>query len=160
MFGRILLIAACALSLGIAPVLAQDAPPPPPGPSLFIPAPEGFEPPSPEEGHEAFEEAFFAAVAGDDGVLTLEELKAIMPPPEEMPKPPEEGEEPPEEGEEPPPLPPGVMIPLPEGFEPPPPEEGPEAFLEAAFAAVAGDDGELTLEEFMEALPEPEPPEE
>ena len=149
---------ACVLAISIAPIAAQDAPPPPmpPGPHLFIPAPEGFEPPPPEEGHEAFEAAFFAAVAGDD-ILTLEELIAIMPPPEEMPPPmPPEGEMPPP-GDMPP-HPKGMMIPLPEDFMPPPPEDGPEAFLEAAFGVIAGDDGELTLEELADILPPPPPP--
>ena len=114
-------------------------------PHLFIPGPEPPVDPADFEGHVEFEEAFFAAVAGDDGILTLEELMAMMPPPPE-------GDEPP--ADEPPMHPMGMMVPLPEGFEPPGPEDGHEAFMEAAFAAVAGDDLEMTVDEFMDALPD------
>ena len=71
MFKKILLIA-CALSLGVAPVAAQDDPPPPMGPMephLFIPGPEPPIDPAEYADYEAFEEAFFAAVAGESGVL-------------------------------------------------------------------------------------------
>ena len=107
-------------------------------PHLFIPLPEGFMPP--EDGSD-FIEAAFAAIDGGDGELTLEELIALLPPPE--------GDEPPPPPEE---MPPHLMIPLPEDFVPPPPEDGPEAFIEAAFALIAGEDGVLILEELLEWL--------
>jgi len=67
----------------------EEMPPPPEEgkpmkPHLFVPFPEDFEPPPPEEGPDVFIEAAFGAIAGDDLVLTLEELKAALPPPGEM----------------------------------------------------------------------------
>jgi len=109
-------------------------------PHLFIPLPEGLEPPPPEDGPEAFLDAAFAAVTDGDGELTFDELLALMPPPEDPPPPPPEGEEMP---------PPGLVIPLPEGFEPPE-DAPPEAFLEAAFGMIAGEDAILTLEELKD----------
>ncbi|MEW6752795.1 MAG: hypothetical protein AB1505_17725 [Candidatus Latescibacterota bacterium] len=145
-------VLACALALAATLAAAQDAPPPM-GPQLYIPAPEPLDPAAYGD-HVAFEAAFFAAVAGDDGVLTLAELQALLPPPGEMPPPGEEPPPPPEGGMPPPK--PGMVTPLPSDFVAPPPEEGPEALLQAMFAAVAGDDLELTLEEFQGALPDPE----
>lgn len=125
MLKRMVLIA-CALALSAPLLLAQAPPPPGPGPMmpcLAIPLPEGMMPPPPEAGPEAFE-AFvagaFAAIAGDDGVITLDELKAAMKKGEPAPPMPPEGPKPPEgmplDGPKPP-----------EGFMPP--EGGPLAGL-------------------------------
>ena len=80
MFKKILFIA-CVFAVAIPLVVAQAPPPPPPFPGLMIPLPEGMMPPPPEDGPEAFE-AFlgnvFGMIAGDDGVMTLEELREWM----------------------------------------------------------------------------------
>ena len=110
-------------------------------PHLFIPLPEDFDPPPPENGPEAFLDAAFSVITDGDGELTFDDLLALMPPPDEMPPPPE--------GDEPPPPPMGLHIPLPEGFEPPE-DAPPEAFLEAAFGMIAGEDAILTLEELKD----------
>lgn len=116
----------CALALSAPLVLAQAPPPPPPGPMmpcLAIPLPEGIVPPPPESGPDAFE-AFvadaFAAIAGEDGILTLDELKAAMKKGEPAPPMPPEGMKPPEG------MPPAGFMP-PDGG--PPPEGGPFAGL-------------------------------
>lgn len=67
--------------LAVAVAVAQAPPPPVPMGGLMIPLPEGMMPPPPEDGPEAFEEfvgEVFANIAGDDGVMTLDELKAWL----------------------------------------------------------------------------------
>ena len=82
-----LLLALGALALVLSLALAQQ--PPTPTPGLMLPLPDGMVPPPPEDGPETFE-AFvadvFAAIAGRDGVMALDELldymRGFAPPPD------------------------------------------------------------------------------
>ena len=81
---RRLALIACVLAIAVSSVVAQAPPPPGPPPmmpGLMIPLPDGMMPPPPEDGPEALD-AFlgeaFVLIAGDDGVMTLEELKELM----------------------------------------------------------------------------------
>lgn len=79
MFKKLLFIA-CVFAVAVPLVVAQGPSMGSP-PGLMIPLPEGMMPPPPEDGPEAFE-AFlgeaFVLIAGDDGMMTLEELMEWM----------------------------------------------------------------------------------
>jgi hypothetical protein len=56
-----------------------EMPPPPPFPHIVIPVPGDFMPPAPEDGHEEFMKAAFAAIDSDgDGKLSRDEIKAAF----------------------------------------------------------------------------------
>ena len=171
---------ACALAWGVLPAVADHhsggVPMPPPTgdghmppPGLVIPLPPEFEPPAPEDGPEAFIGAALEWLDTDgDEALSGDEIQAavesLMPAAGEGHMPPPAGEGhmmPPDgEGHMMPPAGEGHMmhhpmlvIPVHGEFEPPAPEDDPEAFMQAAFAALDTDgDGRLSREEIHAAF--------
>jgi hypothetical protein len=162
---------ACALAWGVLPAVADHhsggVPMPPPTgdghmppPGLVIPLPPEFEPPAPEDGPEAFIGAALEWLDTDgDEALSGDEIQAavesLMPPDGEghMPPPDGEGHMPPPDGEGHMMHHPMLVIPVHGEFEPPAPEDGPEAFMQAAFAALDTDgDGRLSREEIHAAF--------
>ena len=100
MIVRLCALACLALFLAV-PATAQEGPPPggmmPQGPEVVLAPPEGVEPPEdmppmpedPQAAHQMGLEMFFQVMAGNDGVVDLDEFLSWvrhfrMPPPEEM----------------------------------------------------------------------------
>ncbi|MEW6753531.1 MAG: hypothetical protein AB1505_21485 [Candidatus Latescibacterota bacterium] len=78
MFGKVFLVSLALLAGAVLLVAQEPATPPPARPGLVIPLPEGMTLPPAETGVEVYEamvENVFFAIAGDDGLMSVEELK-------------------------------------------------------------------------------------